>query len=43
MVTMYFLTGEGKSLDNESLTTDILLNVLQLVEAVNNFAETVSQ
>jgi len=38
MVTMYFLTGEGKSLDNESLTTDILLNVLQLVEAVNNFA-----
>jgi len=40
---MYFLTGEGKSLNNESLTTDVLLNVLQLVEAVSNFAETVSQ
>ena len=35
LVTMYFLTGEGKSLNDGSLTTDILSNVLTLIEAVS--------
>ena len=37
---MYFLTGEGKSLEDESLTTDVLMNVLQLIDAITKIAET---
>ena len=35
-MTMYFLTGESKSLQDESLTTDVLMNVLQLIDAVSS-------
>ena len=40
LVTMYFLTGEGKSLEDESLTTDVLMNVLQLIDGITKIAET---
>ena len=39
---MYFLTGEAKSLEDESLMTEVLMNVLDLVEAVSFIAHQTS-
>lgn len=39
LVTMYFLTGRGKSLEDESLTTEVLLNILELLEVITEVAE----
>ena len=41
LLTMYFLTGESKALEDESLTTEVLMNILQLTDAVSSISETV--
>ena len=41
LLTMYFLTGESKALEDESLTTEVLMNILQLIDAVSSIGETV--
>ena len=41
LLTMYFLTGESKALEDESLTTEVLMNILQLIDAVSSISETI--
>ena len=36
-----FSSGQGKSLEDESLVTEVLLNILELLEAVNEVVETI--
>merc|ERR1711953_736979 len=36
-----FSSGQGKSLEDESLVTEILLNILELLEAINEVVETI--
>jgi len=33
---MYFLTGESKALEDESLTTEVLMNILELTDEVSS-------
>ena len=34
-----FSSGRGKSLEDESLTTEVLLNILELLEVITEVAE----
>ena len=34
-----FSAGRGKSLEDESLTTEVLLNILELLEVITEVAE----
>ena len=34
LVTMYFMTGEGKALEDESLMTSVLLNILEFLDTL---------
>ena len=34
LVTMYFVTGEGKALEDESLMTSVLLNILEFLDTL---------
>ena len=36
-----FSSGQGKSLEDESLVTEVLLNILELLEAINEVVETI--
>ena len=38
-----FSSGRGKSLQDESLTTEVLLNILELLEAITDVAESVQE
>ena len=33
-MTMYFMTGEGKALEDESLMTSVLLNILEFLDTL---------
>ena len=35
LVTMYFVTGEGKALEDESLMTSVLLNILEFLDTLS--------
>ena len=34
LVTMYFMTGQGKALEDESLMTSVLLNILEFLDTL---------
>ena len=38
-----FSSGRGKSLEDESLTTEVLLNILELLEAITDVAESIQE
>ena len=38
-----FSAGRGKSLEDESLTTEVLLNILKLLEVLTEVAEAIEE
>ena len=38
-----FSSGRGKSLEDESLTTEVLLNILKLLEVLTEVAEAIEE